>query len=150
MPPLDHSGGGGEEKRTVGQNEFIIVFQLSRTELFQVRYCTLGNHDHPGLYISAARVSNDKQGFATYGQVQSRVLADYPAASKFHQKWAILYGQELDAAQYKELRQSNKYLKRQYNFYEVKLSNTHHVYEPSIEFQMLARLCEQPVKRSGA
>lgn len=134
----------------MAQNEFIIVFQLSRTELFQVRYCTLGNHNHPGLYVCAARVSNDKQGFATYGQVQSRTLADCPAALKFHQKWAAVYGQELDAAQHKELKQSIKYLKCQYNFYEAKLSNTHHVYDPCIEFQTLTRLCEQPVKWRGA
>lgn len=96
--------------------EFKAVYQLSKTKIFEVSFYTLGSNKHPYFATEAAEFTRNKLDFTRCGQAQKYVLANYPAARKFYEKWDKLHLKDLTSEQYEELRRDMKVLEDRYNY----------------------------------
>lgn len=126
--------------------EFISVFQMSKTIIFEVKYYTLLTNKTPYFSTSAAQFCRNKQDYTQCGQAQKSLLRSYPAAMRFFKKWDAFHLQDLTTAQYEEMKTDLEELKAQYNFIYKELDETARPYRPSFGFFRLAEWSKQTPK----
>jgi len=97
-------------------NELNLTFQLSRTEIFEVSYKTIGSNASPYFSTSAAVFNRPKTDFNRCGQCQDDVLKTHRAAMRFYKKWDPFHLHDLTPKQYKELVDDIETLKDRYNW----------------------------------
>ena len=98
------------------KKEFELVFQLSKLELFFVKYHTVGNNKNPYFSTSAALFVRNKKDYSMGGQCQDTVLSNYQDAFDFYIKWDKLHLSDLTNAQYNDLVSDIIELKTKYNY----------------------------------
>ena len=116
------------------KREFELSFQLSKKEIFEVCYHTIGGNKHPYFSTSGGIFNQPKTEWAECGQCQE-AFKKYPAAYNFFKKWDILHIQDLTDAQYSELIIDVEALKQRYNWIN------------SIRFSELRTFSKQTPKR---
>lgn len=126
--------------------EFISVFQLSKTIIFEVDYYTLSTNKTPYFSTSAAQFCRNKRDYTRCGQAQKSLLGSYPAAMRFFEKWDTFHLKKLTAAQYEEMQTDLEELKSRYNFIYEELDKTKRPYSPCFEFHRLAKWSKQTPK----
>lgn len=127
--------------------EFIAVFQLSKTVIFEVGYYTLGSNKAPHFTTSAARFAKNKRDFSECGQAQNRLLIGHKAARKFYEKWDVQHLMELSQGKFVELRKDLKHLEGVYNCMVTELDEATRPYNPKFSFNELVDWSKQEPKR---
>ena len=130
--------------------EFLAVFQMSKTIIFEGNYYTLCNNKTPHFTTSAAQFCRNKRDYNQCGQAQKSLLRNYPAAMRFFKKWDIHHLHDLTPAQYAELREDLEELKSRYNSIYEELDESKRPYNPSISFYRLAEWSKQEPKKKTA
>jgi len=128
------------------KKEFQAVFQLSKTEIFEVRYYTLSTNQRPYFATDAARFCRNKRDYSTCGQAQEDVCRRHRAAYNFYKKWDVKHLQDLTDAEYMELREDLKKLEEKYNFILEELDESKRPYSPAFSFRRLAEWTKQKPK----
>lgn len=95
------------------RNEFISVFKITKTVMFEVRYYTLGNNSNPYFITSTMEFIRSKRNFKRIGQCQEKVLPK-GIAKDFFKKWEKKHLLDLTNEEYKELMQDVEILKNNY------------------------------------
>lgn len=126
--------------------EFIAVFQLSKTIIFEVQYYTLSNNTHPYFTTSAAQFCKNKRDFSRGGQAQEELTKGFTTARNFWKKWDHLHLHDLTPAQHNELLSDMEKLKNQYNHLYKELDEKQKPYPPRFSFWMLAEWSKQKPK----
>ena len=85
------------------KKEFQAVFQLSKTEIFEVRYYHLSTNERADFATSAARFCRNKRDFSTCGQAQESVCKGHKCAYNFYKKWNVKHLHDLTDAEYEEV-----------------------------------------------
>lgn len=85
------------------KKEFHMVFQLSKTILFEVEYYTLGDNPSPHFSTSAEQFTRSKLDFDCCGRCQPRLLVGYPEAMAFFKKWDVHHLKDLSDEAYSEM-----------------------------------------------
>ena len=116
------------------KKEFKLVFQLSKLELFFVKYHTVGDNQSPYFSTSAALFVRNKKDFSSCGQCQDTVLSNYQDAFDFYIKWDKLHLRDLTDKQYNDLVSDIIELKTKYN------------YTNDGSFELLVKFSKQKVK----
>ena len=80
-----------------------MVFQLSKTILFEVHYYTLMNNPAPDFSTEAEKFTRSKITFEQCGQCQKRLLVDYPEVMAFYEKWDVHQCKDLSDEAYSEM-----------------------------------------------
>ena len=91
------------------------VFQLSKTEIFEVNYYYCGSNDKPYFATSAAVFNQPKSDYSRCGQCQEDVLHKYTLARKFFEKWDKHHLKILSDADYYKMRIDLESLFDEYN-----------------------------------
>lgn len=131
------------------KKEFISVFQMSKTIIFEVKFYTLSANKNPYFTTSAARFCRSKRDFNCCGQAQKALLRNYPEAMRFFRKWDKLHLQDMDEEQYAEMRSDLENLKSRYNYIFEELDERKKPYNPGFGFHRLAEWAKQePRKRN--
>jgi len=120
------------------KKEFHAIFQLSKTDIFEVRYYRLERNVTQHFATAGASFIRSKRDYWRCGQCQVDLLENYPAAQKFYQKWDKWHLMEMDTDTYREMRDELKDLSAWYNYI---VSET----EPS--FDEIKELSKQKLKR---
>jgi len=97
------------------KKEFFAVFQLSKTEIFEVNYYTLGNNLHPYFSTTSAIFERGKRDYCRCGQCQKFVLPKYDDAYYFYKKWDYMHTKDLTEKQYTEMVNDMEILFEKYN-----------------------------------
>lgn len=126
--------------------EFIAVFQMSKTIIFEVNYYTLSNNKTPHFSTSSCQFCRNKRDYIQGGQAQESLLNSYPVAMRFFKKWNAFHLHDLTLDQYKEMRADLEKLKSQYNFIYEELDESKRPYDPYFEFRRLAEWSKQTPK----
>lgn len=126
--------------------EFISVFQMSKTIIFEVEYYTLSTNKTPYFATSAAQFCRNKRDYTQCGQAQKSLLRSYPTAMRFFEKWDTFYLKDLTPAQYEEMQTDLEELKSRYNFIYEELDETKRPYSPHFGFNRLAEWSKQTPK----
>lgn len=128
------------------KKEFIAVFQLSKTKIFEVGYYTLSNNKTAHFATSAAEFCRNKRDYARCGQAQKDVLKGYPRAMMFFKKWDKLHLHDLTEEEYQEMREDMERLADRYNCIIEALDESKRPYNPSFGFYRLAEWSKQEPK----
>ena len=134
-------------KEQTMNKEFLAVFQMSKTIIFEVDYYTLCNNETPHFTTRAAQFCRNKRDYNQGGQAQKSLLRNYPTAMRFFKKWDAHHLHDLTPAQYIELREDLDELKSRYNFIYEELDESMRPYNPSISFHLLAEWSKQEPKK---
>ena len=127
--------------------EFIAVFQLSKTRIFEVNYYTLSTNKKPHFATQAAEFCRNKRDYSMCGQAQKEVLKGYHAAMAFYKKLDVFHLDDLTEDQYAEMRDDMKKLESQYNFIIEELDESRKPYSPHFAFWRLAEWSKQEPKK---
>lgn len=127
--------------------EFISVFQMSKTIIFEVKYYTLGNNEHPHFTTSASEFCRNKKDYKRCGQDQPDLLKNFRTARKFFEKWDALHLHDLTQAQYSEMLKDLESPKDRYNFIFEELDESRSPYSPHFAFYRLAEWTKQAPKK---
>ena len=131
--------------------EFISVFQLSKTIIFNVAFYTLGENKTPHFTTSADQFAKNKLDFIRGGQAQDELTRGFLTARRFWKKWDKYHLRNLTPAEYGELQADLQTLKDQYNFIYEELDEKSKPYNPHFSFYRLANWTKQdPRKRPPA
>ena len=130
--------------------EFIAVFQMSKTVIFEVQYYTLGNNSHPHFSTSAAEFCRNKCDFRCCGQAQNDLLKTHPVAKRFYQKWDVHHLKSLTSELYAELQADLENLKNAYNYMYKELDESEKPYNPHFPFYHLAEWSKQNPNKKRA
>lgn len=95
--------------------EFISVFQITKTIMFDVNYYTLGNNENPYFSTSTNVFARNKRDYTTCGQCQLTELPKNSLAMKFYKKWDSFHLTDLTLDQHSELKNDIEELKLNYN-----------------------------------
>ena len=128
------------------KTEFIEVFQLSRTKLFEVHYYTLSSNKLPHFATSAEEFCRSKADYVRAGQCQNDICRGFPSALAFFRKWDHKHLQDLAAGEYEELYKDLTILESKYNYMKTELDETCRPYNPSFGFHSLVQFSKQPPK----
>ncbi len=128
------------------KKEFQAVFQLSKTEIFQVSYYTLSTNQRPDFATSAARFCRNKRGYSTGGQAQESVCKGHRGAYNFYQKWDKMHLKDLTDEEYTEMRLDLEKLMEKYNYILEELDESKRPYSPHFSFERLAEWTKQKPK----
>lgn len=126
--------------------EFISVFQLSKTIIFEVEYYTLLSNDNPYFTTSAAQFCRNKLDYSRCGQAQPDLLKGYRAAMEFYKKWDPYHLKKLTGEQYNEMISDLEQLKEKYNYLVRELNEADKPYAPRFSFYQLAQWTKQKPK----
>lgn len=130
------------------KKEFQAVFQLSKTEIFEVSYYTLSTNKNPYFTTHAARFCRNKRDFSTCGQAQNDVCKKHRAAMRFYEKWDACHLKDLTEEQYAEMRKDMETLAEKYNAIIEELDESKRPYSPHFSFYRLAEWTKQTPKAS--
>lgn len=127
--------------------EFIAVFQLSKTIIFEVQYYTLGTNGKPHFATAASRFAKNKKGYTECGQAQDYLTRGFISAWNFYKKWDKHHLHDLTPAQYEELQADLQKLKARYNFMYKELDAAKRPYDTHFSFYHLAEWTKQAPKK---
>ena len=127
--------------------EFISVFQLSKTKVFEVNYYTLSTNSHPYFATCGAEFIRSKRDYSTCGQCQNYLLKHYPTAMAFYKKWDGKHLKDLTEEEYNEMRHDLKNLENKYNHIVRELDESKKPYSPHIGFYEIVEFSKQEPKR---
>ena len=127
--------------------EFIAVFQIDKTTIFEVEYYTLMTNDAPKFTTSANHFIRSKRDYDRCGQAQDSLLKVGTAARRFYKKWDCWHLKQMTKEAYEEMRKDMELLKERYNFLELELSDEHKPYSPKFPFRILVEFSKQPLKK---
>ena len=96
------------------KKEFELSFQLSKREIFEVCYHTIGGNKYPYFSTSGGIFNQPKTDWDRCGQCQEAFIR-HRAAYNFFKKWDVLHTQDLTDAQYNDLIIDIESLKQKYN-----------------------------------
>ena len=128
------------------KKEFQAVFQLSKTEIFEVRYYHLSTNQRADFATSAARFCRNKRDYSTCGQAQESVCKGHLAAYRFYKKWDKMHLKDLNDSEYVEMRRDLETLMETYNFILEELDESKRPYSPRFSFYRLAEWTKQKPK----
>lgn len=126
--------------------EFIAVFQLSKTIIFEVKYYTLSTNKSPYFTTSAAEFCRNKKDFRQCGQAQKELTKYFLTARRFWKKWDKHHLQDLTPDLYNDLQADLQKLKDTYNYIYKELDETKKPYSPNFGFYHLAEWTKQKPK----
>ena len=126
--------------------EFIAVFQMSKTIIFEVNYYTLSNNTYPHFTTQAAQFNRNKQDYSRCGQAQPALLKNFSVARRFFEKWDCFHLRDLTSEQYDDMMKDLEVLKKQYNFIFEELDESRRPYSPHFSFYRLAEWSKQTPK----
>lgn len=127
--------------------EFISVFQLSKTIIFEVNYYTLSTNTHAYFTTSVAQFCKNKRDFNCAGQAQKELTTNFFYARRFWRKWDKFHLKDLTPEQYDELQNDLNELKQHYNYMYTELDESNKPYSPHFSFYRLAEWSKQPPKK---
>lgn len=128
--------------------EFIAVFQIDKTTIFEVEYYTLMTNNTPHFTTSANHFIRSKRDYDICGQAQDSLLKVGTAARRFYKKWDGWHLKQMTKEAYEEMRKDMELLKERYNFLELELSDEHKPYSPKFPFGILVEFSKQPLKKA--
>ena len=128
------------------KKEFQAVFQLSKTEIFEVRYYHLSTNKQADFATSAMRFCRNKRNFSIGGQAQESVCKGHRCAYNFYKKWDAKHLHDLTDAEYEEMRLDLEKLMDRYNFIIEELDESKRPYSPCFSFWRLAEWTKQKPK----
>lgn len=132
------------------KQEFISVFQMSKTVIFEVNFYTLSTNKTPYFTTSAAQFCRNKRDFNQCGQAQKSLLRSYPAAMRFFKKWDACHLHDMTPVQYEEMRADLEELKSCYNYLYEELDESKRPYNPHFSFDRLANWSKQDPRKKTA
>lgn len=98
---------------------FSIVFQITKTIMFEVSYHKVGSNTNPYFSTSAMVFNRPKTDYKLCGQCQASVLPTASVAKMFYKKWDKHHCKDImDGETYKELLSDLDELKEKYNYVE--------------------------------
>lgn len=98
---------------------FSMVFQITKTIMFEVNYHKIGSNTYPFFSTSAMLFNRPKTDYEGCGQCQASVLPIASSAKIFYKKWnKYHYKDIMDGEIYKELLSDLETLKEEYNYVE--------------------------------
>lgn len=97
------------------KKEFISVFQITKTIMFEVNYYTLSDNENPYFTTSANVFVRNKRDYKQSGQCQKDVLPKGSIAKNFFFKWDKYHLNDLNNEQYEDLMKDIEDLKNAYN-----------------------------------
>lgn len=127
--------------------EFYAVFQMSRTIIFEVRYCTIGNNPTPDFATSAAQYARNKRDYTRCGQAQPDLLKGYRTAMAFFKKWDAHHLHTLTPEQYAEMRADLEALQSRYNYILTEAEEGEKMRRSGYGFYQIAEWTKQPPKK---
>ncbi len=127
--------------------EFISVFQLSKTIIFEVCFYTLGTNQTPHFTTSAAKFCKNKRDYSRCGQAQEELTKGFFTARRFWKKWDKCHLKNLTKSQYDEMQNDIQLLKQKYNYIYEELLETCRPYNPHFSFDYLAEWSKQNPKK---
>ena len=92
-----------------------MVFEISRSVIFNVSYYTLGSNDSPYFSTSANKFNKPKSDYIQCGQAQKDLLPD-GVVRDFYLKWDKHHLSDLSEKLYFELKNDLELLKDSYNY----------------------------------
>lgn len=98
------------------KKEFHMVFQLSKTILFEVHYYTEGSNKSADFSTEAELFVRNKKDFERCGQCQRDLLVNYPEAMAFYKKWDVHHCKHLSDEAYSEMVTDLAALGSKYNY----------------------------------
>lgn len=128
--------------------EFIVAFQITKTAIFEVRYCTLGNNNHADFATSGLLFNRPKNGTKCGGQCQRDILPKDSVDLRFFEKWDNKHLCRLSGEDYAELRHDLEYMMKRYNHILRVLNPAHKPYNPTISFEELRILSRMDFRDS--
>lgn len=130
------------------KKEFQVVFQLSKTRVFEVKYYTLSTNQHPHFATSAYEFCRNKRDWSRGGQSQEYVCKGFLSAYRFYQKWDKLHLKDMTEEEYSEMRYDLEKLMEKYNYILEELDESKRPYSPHFSFRRLAEWTKQKPKIS--
>ena len=98
---------------------FSMVFQITKTIMFEVNYYKIGGNTSPYFSTSAMVFNRSKTDYTGCGQCQASVLPIASSARMFYKKWNKYHCNDImDSGTYKELLSDLDELKEKYNYVE--------------------------------
>lgn len=98
---------------------FSMVFQITKTIMFEVNYHKIGSNTNPYFSTSAMVFNRPKTDYKLCGQCQASALPIASSARMFYKKWNKYYCKDImDSETYKELLSDLDELKEKYNYVE--------------------------------
>jgi hypothetical protein len=131
---------------TINKPEFMIAFQLTSHDIFEVSYYTLDRNPHPYFSTMGARFYKNKRGFCEYGQCQETVTKRSETARKFYEKWNEFHCIDLTQEQYNEMVSDLEKLKDKYNYMIQEFKEKDKPYSPWFYKETLLYLSRQTPK----
>lgn len=131
------------------KKELQAVFQLSKTEIFEVRYYHLSTNTRADFATSAARFCRNKKDFSMCGQAQETICKGHRAAYNFYRKWDSKHLKDLTNEEYNDMRCDLEKLKEKYNFIFEELDESARPYSPHFSFYRLAEWTKQTPKKEA-
>ena len=123
-------------------NTFSIVFQITKTIMFEVNYHKVGGNKDPYFATSAMVFNRPKTNYKECGQCQASVLPIASTAKMFYKKWDKYHCKDImDSEIYKELLSDLDKLKEKYNYVE-RFDNV------DVTFYQCKELSMQPLKKT--
>lgn len=95
--------------------EFISVYQITKTIMFEIKYYTLSDNKEPYFSTSSMEFIRSKRDYKTCGQCQMDLLPKGSMARKFYNKWDKAHLQKLNNEELQELKNDVEKLKDIYN-----------------------------------
>lgn len=98
---------------------FSVVFQITKTIMFEVNYHKVGGNKDPYFATSAMVFNRPKTDYNQCGQCQDKVLPIGSIARAFYKKWDKFHCKDImDGETYKELINDLNGLRERYNYVE--------------------------------
>ena len=121
---------------------FSVVFQITKTIMFEVDYHKVGGNENPYFSTSAMVFNRPKSDYKHCGQCQNSVLPIASKAKLFFKKWDKHHCKDImDGETYKELVKDLIELREKYNYTERFDGN-------DVTFSQCRQLSMQPIKKS--
>ena len=122
---------------------FSMVFQITKTIMFEVNYHKVGSNTNPYFSTSAMVFNRPKTDYKLCGQCQASVLPTASVAKMFYKKWDKHHCKDImDGETYKKLLCDLDGLKEKYNYIE-RFDNRR------LTFYQLKKLSMLPLKKEN-
>lgn len=121
---------------------FSIVFQITKTIMFEVKYIKRGDNQEPYFVTTAMQFNRPKSDYKTCGQCQDKILPIGSTARGFYRKWDKFHCKEINSgAMYNELMWDLDKMRNKYNYFE-RFDNR------DVTFNQCVSLSKEPLKKS--
>ena len=122
------------------RKEFHIAFEVTRYDIFEVSFYTLGSNKSAHFSTSANRLNRRKSDYTQCGQAQESVLPKGSKARNFYELWDDKHLSDLTDDEYNEMVEDLKTLAERYNYILIDNERDH------IPFMDIVCLSKQELK----